>query len=317
MFYVWNVRNWLTEVIDACNERKLSPEDSVFALVLFSSLDDEHVAFFRDHKKQISSYAGENVHIFTPTIYEDVIPDSEWRQLRDDFIRSGIGINSRPSMVLFRLTSRGAGRKLQPRFFSAFRLPDQTPIARLTQEIVDACIRHRHAEQRLIADLSQITHCPNLVVGESHPKIADEVGDTLDAPRVFLSHATADKAFVRRISESLTNSGLHPWLDESELQAADALRPTIEDALKRSDILLLFLSSHTAKSAWVQHEAAFFAGAVGDGRIVPVIIDDAGHDFVSRLPVTQGLLYLDFRDPSGWDENIKKLVNAATKRHAA
>ncbi len=90
MFYVFNVHEWLTEVITACNENQLSPEESLFALALFSSLDEEHVRFFRDRKSQVSSYSGENVHIFTPIIYEDVIPDNEWRELRDDFNRAGI-----------------------------------------------------------------------------------------------------------------------------------------------------------------------------------------------------------------------------------
>ena len=31
-----------------------------------------------------------NVHIFTPIIYDDVVPDDEWRMLRDQLIREGI-----------------------------------------------------------------------------------------------------------------------------------------------------------------------------------------------------------------------------------
>jgi hypothetical protein len=315
MFYVFNVHEWLTEVIAACNENRLSPDESLFALVLFSSLDEDHVKFFRDRKKQVSSYSGDNVHIFTPIIYEDVIPDNEWRSLRDDFNRAGIEVDSQPSVIFFRLVHSPDSRKFEPTFFSAYRLPDRIPLHRVIQQIVDACIRFRASESRMIAELARITQSPNLVVRRERPYFAQDVGRVLDAPRLFLSHSSADKPFVRRVSAALTTERLHPWLDEHELRAGDKLRDTIEEALRRSDVLLIFLSSHSAKSHWLQHEAAFFAGAAKDGRIIPIVIDDAGHDLVSRLPAVQGLLYLDFRDATRWDENILKIIDAARKHH--
>jgi len=107
------------------------------------------------------------------------------------------------------------------------------------------------------------------------------------------------------------------YLDEAELAAGDQLVPSVEDALRRSDILLLFLSQHSAHSRWVQHEAAFFSGAIKGGRIIPIVLDDQGHQLAQQLPSTQGLLYLDFRDPSAWDKNIKHILNAARKQHHA
>jgi hypothetical protein len=104
MFYVFNVQQWLDEVVSACSENSLDSEDSVFVLLIFSSLNFDFVTFFRDRKPQISQYSGKNVHIFTPMIFdEDVVPDGEWRFIREGFSNTGIQLSNRPSAILFHL----------------------------------------------------------------------------------------------------------------------------------------------------------------------------------------------------------------------
>ena len=46
MFHVFNVQQWLDEVKSACSENNLDPENSVFVLLMFSSLDFEFISFF-------------------------------------------------------------------------------------------------------------------------------------------------------------------------------------------------------------------------------------------------------------------------------
>ena len=128
MFYVGNVHRWLDEVIEACNDNGFKPKESIFCLALFSSLDVELLSFFRDRRKQISSYSGMNVHIFTPIIYDDVVPDDEWRMLRDQLIQEGIRLGPEPAVLFFRLENYHAGHKgkswnsYQPDFFAAHHL---------------------------------------------------------------------------------------------------------------------------------------------------------------------------------------------------
>lgn len=316
MFYLGNVQNWLGEVITSCNEEKLDPEQSIFCLMLFSSLDFECVEFFRKRKNQISSYSGDNVHIFTPIIFaDDVIPDGEWRYLRDDFQKSGIRIGSGPSAVFFRLLAHG--KSFEPDFFSAHDLPPSIPLAGLLRDIVDACARHRQDPGRLTTELSRITQSPNVARLHGHPEFSNSVRSALDQPHIFLSHSTYDKPLVRKLCDSLKAHYMNPWFDEAELALGDELIPAVEAALRRSDVLLLFLSEHSAHSRWVQHEAAFFSGAIKDGRIIPVVLDDQGLKLAQQLPSTQGLLYLDLRDSSTWDKNIKHILDAARKQHRA
>lgn len=323
MFYVWNVREWISEVITACGENHLNTDDSIFVLVLFSSLDFEYVEFFRDHKNQVSSYSGRNVHIFTPIIYQDVVPDDEWRLMRDDLEASGIQVGSGPSVVFFRI--RGYGATYEPRrveFFAAYRLPSKSLVG-LLRHIVDACIEHRPSSEqgragaeRLIGELARVTESPNLLRFQSaHSHLASDVQTALDQPRLFLSHSSADKPFVRRFCEALRAGGLTPWIDEVDLGAGDSIRAKIELALRDSDVLLVFLSAAAAQSHWVQYELAFFAGAADTGRIVPVIIDDDGAALAARWPETQGLLYMDCRDEAGWKNSIERIIDTARRSH--
>src|SRR5947209_19444476 len=106
MFQIYNVVEWLSEVIDSCNGRNLNPQDAVFVLLFFSSLDSKFLSFFRDRKPQISQFSGRNFHIITPMIYDDVISDDEWRSLRNELNRSGVYVSNRPFTLFFRLIKR-------------------------------------------------------------------------------------------------------------------------------------------------------------------------------------------------------------------
>ena len=87
MFHIQQpTEQWIDEVVNVINENQLKPEESKFMMAFFSSMDSEFVEYFQNNKTQISSFSGHNFHIFTPLIYEDrVIPDEEWRKMRNEF----------------------------------------------------------------------------------------------------------------------------------------------------------------------------------------------------------------------------------------
>jgi hypothetical protein len=208
------------------------------------------------------------------------------------------------------------------RIFSVLTMFRTARLTFLIRDVVDACLRHRTDESRLTSALARITHSPNVISGVGQSQLAGDLEFILDQPRLFLSHVSADKPFVRRVSHALShhynhhfNASLNPWLDERELDAGVFLRDEIERALRDSDVLLLFLSQHAAGSHWVQHEAAFFSGAGTEQRVIPVIIDDAGQQLAAQLPAAQGRLYLDFRDDARWNDNIEKIIEAAKASH--
>jgi hypothetical protein len=201
MFYVGNVQRWLNEVIEACNDNNLNPRDSVFVLIFFSSLDFEYVEFFRERKNQISSFAGENVHIFSPIIFEDVVPDNEWRMLREEFIHDGIALSAEPTALFFELhdgtfSAGGTRSRLHymPDFFSANKLPQNQNLTRTLRDIVEVCIRHRTNRSRLATELSKVTYSPNLVPIPVRTSLIKEIESALDQPRIFLSHGVRGQA---------------------------------------------------------------------------------------------------------------------------
>ncbi len=59
---------------------------------------------------------------------------------------------------------------------------------------------------------------------------------------VFLSHNSADKEIVRKIAETLRDSGFKVWFDEWVIEYGDDIFFEIEKGLEESQVLLLFLS---------------------------------------------------------------------------
>ena len=73
---------------------------------------------------------------------------------------------------------------------------------------------------------------------------------------VFLCHASEDKPAVRDLYERLKNeAGINPWLDEEELLPWQDWNLEIEKALKKSDAIIICVSSTSVKKeGYVQRE---------------------------------------------------------------
>src|SRR4051812_22751668 len=73
--------------------------------------------------------------------------------------------------------------------------------------------------------------------------------------RVFLCHASEDKAPVRRAYDQLKSAGFAPWLDEKDLLPGQDWEEEIPRALKASVAVLVFLSrTSVSKRGYVQRE---------------------------------------------------------------
>jgi len=133
--------------------------------------------------------------------------------------------------------------------------------------------------------------------------------------RIFLSHSSVDKPFVRMIAEDVKTSGAKIWLDEVELKVGDSLILKIADALGKSDYVVAFLSVDSIKSNWVKKELAV-ATTMGVNNnnvfVLPVLI---GKIQISDIPVfLYDQIYLDFRDPAKYDEAFGKLLRRVKPR---
>lgn len=72
--------------------------------------------------------------------------------------------------------------------------------------------------------------------------------------KVFISHSSTDKKFVRTLKEDLKENGIATWVDEDELNIGDRLIDKLETALKESTHFLIVLSPSAVNSPWVKYE---------------------------------------------------------------
>jgi hypothetical protein len=94
--------------------------------------------------------------------------------------------------------------------------------------------------------------------------------------RVFVSHSSKDKPFVRKLVEELKKRPLNIWLDETELKVGDSIVSKISEGLTETDYLVVVLSKASVSSQWVQEElnAALASQLAGKGVVLPVLIED-------------------------------------------
>lgn len=93
--------------------------------------------------------------------------------------------------------------------------------------------------------------------------------------KVFLNHIHEDKPQVRHYCDRLATDGFEPWLDERELLAGQAWRPTISRAVRDSDVVIVFLSQFSAqKKGFGQKEI----------RLALDVLDEQPEDAIFLIP---------------------------------
>ena len=123
--------------------------------------------------------------------------------------------------------------------------------------------------------------------------------------RVFVSHSSKDKPFVRKLVEALNKHLLNIWVDEHEIKVGDSLVGKISEALKDADYLVIVLSQASVSSRWVEQElnAALTNQISGKGVVLPVLLEDC------ELPMLlRDRLYADFR--ADFNVGLEALVAA-------
>lgn len=72
--------------------------------------------------------------------------------------------------------------------------------------------------------------------------------------KVFLSHSSKDKEFVRRLADDLRELGHSPWLDEWEIRVGDCIVSKIQEGILGADYVVLVLTPESVTSGWVERE---------------------------------------------------------------
>lgn len=128
----------------------------------------------------------------------------------------------------------------------------------------------------------------------------------------FLSHSSMDKSFVKKVASELTKVGVKVWLDEWDILPGGNIVKEINKGLENSEFLLVFLSSKSIESRWVEEEwTKKVYEEIDSDRItvIPILIDDLNKD---KIPIIlKGKKYLTFSD--GKLAEIDKLVSMVRK----
>ncbi len=127
--------------------------------------------------------------------------------------------------------------------------------------------------------------------------------------KLFLSHSSADKEFVRKLADDLISLGHQIWFDEWKIMVGDSIISELSVGIDEADFVILIVSSKSTKSRWVEVEwqAKYWQEITHRQiRVLPAVIDQC------TIPVLlRPKLYADFRE-----SYMKGLIQLALALHA-
>lgn len=122
--------------------------------------------------------------------------------------------------------------------------------------------------------------------------------------KIFLSHSSKDKDFVRKLASDLTKNDVPVWFDEWELKVGDSLNKKIGEAINESGWLAVVISGNSIKSTWVEKELnAGLATELEKKQVfvLPLVIDNC------EIPIfLRDKLFADFR--SDYSDGLTSLL---------
>lgn len=126
--------------------------------------------------------------------------------------------------------------------------------------------------------------------------------------KIFLSHTSIDKPFVRKLAADLRNYGHTVWIDEAEINIGDSLIGKIREGLDSVDFIAVILSKASIESEWVKKELEIASNRELKERrilVLPIKIEDV------ELPgFLEGKFYGDFSRPENYDEKLELLLRS-------
>ena len=126
--------------------------------------------------------------------------------------------------------------------------------------------------------------------------------------KVFLSHSSQDKNFVRLFASKLAEENIPYWLDESEILVGESLIEKIGSGIYETDCIIAFISSSSVKSNWVRKELQLaMTREIEENqlRVIPIIIDDC------EIPTyLRDKLYADLRDEKRLQNEFMRVVRS-------
>ena len=128
---------------------------------------------------------------------------------------------------------------------------------------------------------------------------------------VFVSHASANKAWVSILARNLRDQELEVFYDEWSLVPGDQLVDALYQGLQQSRAGLLVVSPEAANSGWVSKEYQRMVNRQANEScftLIPVVYDE-----VAEFPFSEDILWADFRPPQDYRRTFYKLLCALRK----
>jgi uncharacterized protein YjbI with pentapeptide repeats len=115
------------------------------------------------------------------------------------------------------------------------------------------------------------------------------VGEGIEFYECFISYASNDEDFTRRLHADLQDKGIRCWFAPHDLKIGERIRSGIDEAIRIREKLILVLSSHSVASQWVEQEVET---ALEEERqrganasiLFPIRLDDAVMDIPVGWP---------------------------------
>lgn len=101
--------------------------------------------------------------------------------------------------------------------------------------------------------------------------------NSIRTPRVFISHSSGDKDFVRLVTTELRDRAIDAWFDKEQILVGDDVLEKLGEGLQTMDFLVFVVSRKALRSRWVDRELKFAARKEIENKqilILPFIIDD-------------------------------------------
>lgn len=130
--------------------------------------------------------------------------------------------------------------------------------------------------------------------------------------KIFISHASKDKEFSRKLRNSLNEQNFDTWFDEDDILVGDDFIESIERGLEESDFIIIVLSRNFSKGPWAQKEyrtALTEQITNGKTKILPIKYKDS-----NPPPMLNSISHADFS--KDFDQGLNVLLRSIRLRHS-
>jgi hypothetical protein len=141
---------------------------------------------------------------------------------------------------------------------------------------------------------------------------------TIQFHTCFISYSAADREFAKRLYGHLQEVGVRCWLDEQVLQPEDKLHPTIFEAIRVEDKVILCCSETALKSWWIGKEFEMMIAKEENYQetlLIPLALDNylfersADEWLIRELrkkQLTQS--FVNWKDREAFEQAFEKLI---------